>query len=501
MSENNNTLLEFKNISKTFYGINALSSVGFDVRKGEVHALLGENGAGKSTLLNILTGAYQPDGGEIYFKGEKTDIKNPAMAKKLGINKVHQELQLVPELTVGQNICLGNEPKYGFLKVIKWRDLNRQATEVLDLLDADFTCKDSVGSLSTAQMQITEIAKALREKSVVLALDEPTSSLTNVEIEKLFEIIRKLKQAGTAIIYVSHRLDEVFQIADRLTVLRDGKYMGTYFVKDMNKASLIKLMVGRDIRDDMKAGVEKTIGKKILEANDMLSKKGGYPASFYLREGEILGFSGLVGSGRTELMRLIFGADPHKEGTVIVKNKKIIIKNPTAAVKQGIALIPEDRKRQGFVPVLTNRSNICLASLKDFIKGGVISRKGMKTRANDVIQTLRVNPPGVDKLTRDLSGGNQQKVVLGKWLSKKYKILIFDEPTRGIDVGAKSEIYKLMHQLAAEGRSIIMISSELPEILGMSDRIIVMHEGRIMGELLKHEASEEKVLHMAMGEI
>jgi len=500
MGDKNNSILKFKNISKTFYGIHALINVGFDVRRGEVHALVGENGAGKSTLLNILTGVYQPDSGHIYFNGKKVDIKNPASAIKLGINIVYQELQLVPELTVGQNILLGKEPKHKFTRTIRWGELYKQASEALDLLDVDFTSRDIVSTLSTAQMHITEIAKAIKGKSVVLLLDESTSSFTSVETEKLFKIIRNLKRSGTTIVYVSHRLEEVFEIADRITVLRDGKYIGTYPVQDMNKQSLIKLIVGRDIRGDMTSTLEKNIGEVVLEVKDVIPSQGGSKLSFYLRRGEILGFAGLVGSGRTELMRILFGADPKKEGSIIIRNKKIKIKSPAGAIRNGIALMPEDRKNQGFVPNLSNRSNICLSSLKDVTWGGIVSHNKMTKKAREVINKLRINPPDVEKQTRDLSGGNQQKVVLGKWVSQNFQIIIFDEPTRGIDVGAKYEIHKLMSEFAADGRSIIMISSELPEILGMSDRIIVMHKGKIIGELMKHEASEEKILKMAMKE-
>lgn len=500
MCDKNNSILKFENISKTFYGIHALSNVGFGVRRGEVHALVGENGAGKSTLLNILTGVYQPDSGHIYFNGKKVDIKSPASAIKLGINIVYQELQLVPELTVGQNILLGKEPKHKFTRIIRWSELYKQASEALDLLDVDFTSRDIVSTLSTAQMHITEIIKAIKGKSVVLLLDESTSSFTTVETEKLFKIIRNLKRSGTTIVYVSHRLEEVFEIADRITVLRDGKYIGTYPVQEMNKQSLIKLIVGRDIKGDMTSTVEKNIGEVVLEVKDMIPSKGGSKLSFYLRRGEILGFAGLVGSGRTELMRILFGADPKKEGTIIIRNKKIKIKNPAGATRNGIALMPEDRKNQGFVPMLSNRSNICLSSLKELAWGGIISHNKMTKKAREVTNKLRINPPDVEKQTRYLSGGNQQKVVLGKWLSQNFQIIIFDEPTRGIDVGAKVEIHKLMSELAADGRSIIMISSELPEILGMSDRIIVMHKGEIVGELMKHEATEEKILKMAMKE-
>lgn len=492
-------LLRFDHISKSFYGTKALSDVGFEVKRGEVHALLGENGAGKSTLLNILTGVFPPDSGDIYIEGKKTEISNPAIAKKLGINKVHQELQLVPELTVGQNIYLGHEPKGLLPGFIDWPEVYRKSDEVLRQLDLDFSSRVPVKILSTAQMQMVEIAKAIRLDSRILALDEPTSSLTDVEIRKLFEIIQYLKNSGISIIYVSHRLDEVFQIADRLTVLRDGKYIGTYPVQGMDKPSLIRLMVGRDIQDLMRSDQARSFGDVALEVKDLQLGKKSEKINFQLRKGEILGISGLVGSGRTELVRAIFGADRFYKGEIYLDGKKVSIKSPRDAIRHNIALIPEDRKRQGFVSIMSLCSNICLPSLNNLKRFGLIDHKKMDATSRQAIQSLKINPPKIDKPARNLSGGNQQKVVLAKWLSRKSEIIIFDEPTRGIDVGAKSEIYKLMHDLTARGKAVLMVSSELPEILGMADRILVMHEGKIAGELSAGEATEEKIMQFAMG--
>lgn len=499
MTTETDAVLRFENISKSFYGIHALTNVGFEIRRGEVHALLGENGAGKSTLLNILTGAISPDSGSIYLNGERVVIRDPSYAKRLGINKVHQELQLIPELTVAQNIILGYEPTIPFTGVIRKKALHHRADEALLSLDADFSSRQIVKTLSTAQMQLVEIAKALQWESSILALDEPTSSLTSVEIDRLFEIIQKLKNRGAAIIYVSHRLEEVFRIADRLTVLRDGKFIGTYPVSEMDKPALIRLMVGRDISSDMRSAKERRIGEVVLEVKGLHVGKSGGEVNFTLRKGEILGIAGLVGSGRTELVRALFGADPSPQKEIYLNGKKISIKSPTDAINSGIALIPEDRKLQGFVSLLSNRSNICLPLLTDIQKVGVISHARMSQIAAASIEQLHITPSDPAKPTRNLSGGNQQKVVLAKWLSKQSSIMIFDEPTRGIDVGAKSEIYRLIQELAAKGTGIIMVSSELVEIIGLSDRILVMHEGNIAGELACEDATEENILHIAMG--
>ncbi len=496
---NDNVLLRLENISKSFYGTQVLHDICFEVRQGEVHALLGENGAGKSTLLNILTGVFIPDSGNIYLDNREIEINNPSVANKLGINKVHQELQLIPELTVGQNIFLGHEPKGILPGLIQWGDMYRKSNDVLRRLDADFSSKEKVKNLSTAQMQMVEIAKALQLESRILALDEPTSSLTDVEINKLFEIIKLLRKNGTAIIYVSHRLEEVFQIADRMTILRDGNYIGTYGIKELDKPKLIKLMVGRELNDVMRSDRQRTSGEVVLEIRNLVLQKSKNKINFCLRKGEILGIAGLVGSGRTELVRAIFGADKARKGEIYLHGKRISIKSPSDAINHGIALIPEDRKRQGFVSILSNKSNICLPSLTNLRTGGLINHKKMANIANKSVMSLKITPQKIDKPTREMSGGNQQKIVLAKWLSKNSEIMIFDEPTRGVDVGAKSEIYKLMHDLADQGNSIIMVSSELPEILGMSDRVLVMHEGSINGEIFAQEATEEKILHFAMG--
>jgi ribose transport system ATP-binding protein len=498
MKVQNQTILEFKGISKAFFGIKALTDVSFDLRRGEVHALLGENGAGKSTLLNILNGVFPQDAGEIMYKSERVNIRTPFHAKQLGINLVHQELQLVPELTVAQNIFLGCEPT-SLPRVIDAKKMFETADELLAKLDVDFSSREVVKNLSVAQRQMVEIAKAMRQESQILALDEPTSSLTTKEIEKLFEIIAQLKQAGTTIIYVSHRLEEVFSIADRATVLKDGHYVGTYDVADLDKPRLISLMVGRNVENLVRSQRSKPAGDPVLEVRDLKLSKEQQGNSFSLKRGEVLGIAGLVGSGRSEIVRAIFGADKDVEGEILVKGSAVRIKTPEDAVRCGIALIPEDRKLEGFVPIVSNELNINLSSLRDYSAYGVQKSKALQQNALDHMKLLKVNPLNPKINTRNLSGGNQQKVVLAKWLSTKAEIMIFDEPTRGIDVGAKSEIYRLINELAEREYSLIIISSELVEIVGLCDRVLVMYEGVINGELEGDDITEENILYLAMG--
>jgi|LSQX01.3.fsa_nt_gb ABC-type sugar transport system ATPase subunit len=496
--QENHTILEFKGISKSFFGVKALVNVSFDLRKGEVHALLGENGAGKSTLLNILNGVFPQDAGEIIYNSERVNIRTPFHAKQLGINLVHQELQLVPQLTVAQNIFLGRELT-ALPKVIDWEKMFESADELLARLDVDFDSREIVKNLSVAQRQMVEIAKAIRQESQVLALDEPTSSLTNKEIEKLFEIIAQLKQAGTTVIYVSHRLEEVFSIADRATVLKDGHYVGTYDVGTLDKQRLITLMVGRSIDALTRRRRTKVDTEPVLEVRNLRISKQDQVNSFCLRRGEVLGIAGLVGSGRSEIARAIFGADKKVSGEILINGKLVSIDSPEDAVRHGIALIPEDRKLEGFVPLLSNEANINLSSLKNFNCFGVQKSKPLQENALNFMKLLNVSPLNPKTMTRNLSGGNQQKVVLAKWLSTKANIVIFDEPTRGIDVGAKSEIYRLINDLAKREYSIIIISSELVEIIGLCDRVLVMYEGVINGELEGDDITEENILYLAMG--
>lgn len=497
MNSNQETVLHLKNISKSFPGVKALRNVNLEVYKGEVHALVGENGAGKSTLLNVMKGIYGADEGEIIYEGQPITIKNPGHASKIGINMVHQELNLVPELTVGQNILLGNEPlKAG---IINYSELYARCEEILIELGCTFSSDEKVGNLSVANMQMVAIGRCLMHNSKVVALDEPTASLSDTEIEHLFTIIKKLKEAGTAIIYVSHRLDELFGIADRVTVFRDGMHVATKDISEVTRDSLVELMVGRSVSEYMAHSNNYSVEEEVLRVEHLTSKGKFEDINFKLKKGEILGFSGLVGAGRTEVMRVIFGADKYDSGEIYLHNKKLDIKDCGSAIKSGIALIPEERKAQGFIKGQSNAVNINVSILDKYIKAGAINYKKLYGNTEHYIEKLKIVPPNPHAHTDTMSGGNQQKVVLAKWMSANSEVMIYDEPTRGIDIGAKSEIYRLMDDFVKNGGSIIMVSSELPEILGMCDRIVVMHEGRITGELDGKDATEVNVLHYAMG--
>ena len=498
MNELSENMLSFQHISKSFPGVKALRDVSFSIRKGEVHALVGENGAGKSTLLNILKGIYQPDEGQIIYDGSSIKIKSPGHASSIGINMVHQEINLVPELTVGQNILLGNEPM-GKGIAINYRELYKRCNEALKELDCPFSDKEQVKKLSAAQMQMIAIARSLMYNSKVVAFDEPTASLSNAETRHLFEIINKLKNNGTSIIYVSHRLEEIFEIADRVTVLRDGKVIDTLNVKDVDKKTLVRLMVGREVSEYMQHTANYSTEEVALKVENLTSDGVFETVSFELKRGEILGISGLVGSKRTDVVRAIFGADKFTSGNIYMNGKPIKIKSPNKAIKAGIALLPEERKSQGFIKLMSNDMNVNISSLDKSMKRGKLDYRALKKNTEYYIKELKITPPNPDMETTNLSGGNQQKIVLAKWLSINSQIIIFDEPTRGLDVGAKSEIYRLMDEFVRNGNSIIMVSSELPEILGMSDRIIVMHEGKAVATLNGAEATEVDVLHYAMG--
>lgn len=498
MNELSENMLSFQHISKSFPGVKALRDVSFSIRKGEVHALVGENGAGKSTLLNILKGIYQPDEGQIIYDGSSIKIKSPGHASSIGINMVHQEINLVPELTVGQNILLGNEPM-GKGIAINYRELYKRCNEALKELDCPFSDKEQVKKLSAAQMQMIAIARSLMYNSKVVAFDEPTASLSNAETRHLFEIINKLKNNGTSIIYVSHRLEEIFEIADRVTVLRDGKVIDTLNVKDVDKKTLVRLMVGSEVSEYMQHTANYSTEEVALKVENLTSDGVFENVSFELKRGEILGISGLVGSKRTDVVRAIFGADKFTSGNIYMNGKPIKIKSPNKAIKAGIALLPEERKSQGFIKLMSNDMNVNISSLDKSMKRGKLDYRVLKKNTEYYIKELKITPPNPDMETTNLSGGNQQKIVLAKWLSINSQIIIFDEPTRGLDVGAKSEIYRLMDEFVRNGNSIIMVSSELPEILGMSDRIIVMHEGKAVATLNGAEATEVDVLHYAMG--
>lgn len=488
-------LILMEGIDKSFPGVRALNQCHFDVNRGEVHALVGENGAGKSTLMKILAGIYQRDGGKIFYEGREVNFTSPKEALDAGIGIIHQELNLMPHLTVAENIFIGKEFTKGIF--IDQNAINQEAEKLLKSLNLDIDPRARVMDLSVAKQQMVEIAKALSYDSQLIIMDEPTSSLTDSEIEELFRFIRDLKARNRAVVYISHRMDEVFAISDRITVMRDGEYVGTFKTEETDRDTIIKAMVGRTIyiQPKEKSMVEED-APVVLEVRNLKSDVVK-DVSFKLRKGEILGFAGLVGAGRTETARLIFGADPKQDGEIFIRGKKVEINSPQDAVANGIGYLSEDRRRFGLAVGLPVDVNVTMASLENYINKGIIDFKKERETASEYVKKLSIRTPSIRQLVRNLSGGNQQKIVVAKWLVKNCDILIFDEPTRGIDVGAKSEIYKLMDELTKEGKSIIMISSELPELLRMSDRIIVMCEGVKTAELNIEEATQEIIMKYA----
>jgi ribose transport system ATP-binding protein len=486
--------MSVRGVSKEFPGVQALMGIDLDLRGGEVHAIVGENGAGKSTLMKILAGIYQPDAGSLLVDGRTVHISSPRHAMALGIGMIHQELNLAPNLSVAENIFLGRAPmRFG---LVDWRRLDLQTRSLLDRLAIDLDGRAAVEDLSVARQQMVEIAKALSLNARVIIMDEPTSALTERETATLFQIIGRLKAEGVAVAYISHRLEEIFRVADRVTVLRDGRLVSSSRVADTTPAQLISLMVGRELTALFpKESVE--VGGPVLEVR-RLSRAGVlHDVSFVLHQREILGLAGLVGAGRTELVRAIFGVDPIDGGEVLIDGKVVKIHGPREAIQLGLGFVTEDRKLHGLVLGMTVRENATLASLANIGRFGFIDFARERAMAADYVRQLDIRTPTVEQEVNNLSGGNQQKVVVAKWLATRPRILILDEPTRGIDVGAKAEVHALMSRLAAAGVSILMISSELPEILGMSDRILVVRQGRISAEFSRQEASQEKIMAAA----
>lgn len=492
-------ILEMKEINKRFYGVKALIDVNLTVRKGEVHALVGENGAGKSTLMKILSGAYQKDSGKIYIQGKEVTAPSPTLMQQLGISIIYQEFNLISGLSIAENIYLGREPlkKSG---LIDWTQLFRKTEELLEKLNLSISPKTLVSKLSVAQQQFVEIAKALSLGAKIIIMDEPSATLTPKELDCLFDVVKDLKSKGVSIIYISHHLDEIFEIGERVTVLRDGENVGTNNIENVDKSTIIKMMVGRRLNQTFPERSQQP-GDIVLEVNNLTRENVLNDINFTLRKGEILGIAGLVGSGRTELVRALYGADRKDDADIKLKGRKIKIASPQDSINNGIGLLPEDRKQQGLVLSQSVKYNITLANLRSIINNIFINKTREKTVVNDYIDKISIKTPSPAILTRSLSGGNQQKVVLAKWLYTDSNILIFDEPTRGIDVGAKFEIYRLMNELTEQGKSIIMISSELPEIIGMSDRVIVMYKGRITGRFDREELKQEKIMKSAAGEV
>lgn len=496
MAIDSTCLLQAVDISKSFPGVKALSKVQLRVNKGEVHALMGENGAGKSTLMKILMGMLTPDAGQIVYKGQPVFFNSVIDARKAGVAMIHQELQPFPELSVGENIFMGNEPALFFGGWIDRKKRNKEAQVLLAALGVQIEATRQMKTLSVAEMQMVEIAKALSGKAEVIIMDEPTSAISDKETTQLFSIIRDVKQRGIAVIYISHKMDEIFQIADTISVMRDGTYTGTYPAGTLNKNELISLIVGRDLTSVYEKTPVKP-GQVALSVSELCGKKFSR-ISFEVRKGEILGIAGLMGAGRTEVVNTIFGLEQLYSGIIAVGGKEVSIRSPKDAIKYGIGLITEDRKGTGLVLSLSVVHNITLAALKKYCRGPFINRRKEWTAANRQIQQFAIKTPSGNQIVNFLSGGNQQKIVIAKVLLNDPEIIILDEPTRGIDIGAKAEIYKLMNSLAEQGKAIIMISSELPEILGMCSRILVMHNGKITAALDGEKTSQEEIMHYAM---
>ena len=492
-----NLLLEMNGIHKRFHGVHALKGVHFDLKSGEVHALVGENGAGKSTLMKVLTGIHQQDEGEITYLGSPYSVKNIGESQQLGISMIHQELNMMNHLTVAQNMFIGRESMNGKI-FINDAEMVKEAQKYFDLIGIKIDPRTTLGNLTVGKQQMVEIAKAISRDCKLLILDEPTAALTQSEIDELFKIMADLKSKGIGMIYISHRMDEIKLISDRITVMRDGEYVGTVDTANVTKDEIINMMIGRVVYEDPKTHSEVAEDADVvLEVKNLCSGRTIRDVSFKLRRGEILGFSGLMGAGRTEVARAIFGADPFDSGEIYVNGKKVDIKTPSDAVNHGIGYLSEDRKRFGLMLFKSVAENTAIASMDKYVKAGIIDDGALKDEAVVFNKKLRTKTPSIEQILKNLSGGNQQKVIIARWLIQDSDILIFDEPTRGIDVGAKSEIYTLMNELSKQGKSIIMISSELVEILRMSDRVLVMCEGRKTGELDISEANQENIMQLA----
>ena len=492
-------VLEMREVTKRFPGVIAVKNGNLDLRPGEVHCLVGENGAGKSTLMKILSGAQPLDSGTIRLSGEDIGIHSPHHAQQLGISMIYQEFNLSPYLSVAENIFLGREPRIAKTPFINWKKMYADAREILGRIRVNLDVRRPVNECSVAQQQMIEIAKAISFNSKIIVMDEPSATLTDHELEALFELIRELKRQGIGMIYISHRLEEIFTIGDRVTVMRDGEYIATKAVSEVTREDIIRMMVGRELTHEFPKEVFGR-GKERLRV-DGLTRTGAFDdVSFSLHEGEIVGLTGLVGAGRTEVARAIFGADALNAGMITLDGVQVAVDSPQDAIRLGIGLLTEDRKNQGLILGMSVRENTTLANLRSLVQWLFVNRGKEKQITESYVKELQIKTPSIEQTAQNLSGGNQQKVVLAKWLFTESRVLIFDEPTRGIDVGAKVEIYKLMNELVRKGVCILMISSELPEVLGMCDRILVMHEGRIAGELAREDATQERIMQLATGQ-
>jgi len=495
MTAEKDYILELRNISQSFPGVKALDNVSFKVERGKVHALVGENGAGKSTLIKVLAGIYTHYQGEVYLEGEKYVVKTPHDAQHHGTSVVHQELKLSETLTATENIFLGNWMMKNGL--VDWKGMKKKAHAMIAELGMDIDVDELVENLSVAKKQIIEVCKAINLNCKLLIMDEPSATLTDRELDVLFDIIERLTQHGITIIYISHKLDEIFRICHNVTVLRDGQHIRTMPLNTVNRQELINLMVGRELGLEYPKDIIET-GETILEVDHLTRRGVFHDVSFDLKKGEVLGISGLVGSGRTELVRAILGVDKVTSGTIKYKGKEIVNKNFKQAIDRGFSLVPEDRKKQGLIQIFSVRENICMVSIDKLISYGIINGRKERLKAEEYVKKLNIALSSIMTEVQYLSGGNQQKVVVAKWLMQDSDVIILDEPTRGIDVGAKSEIYRIINNLVKAGKSVIMISSELPEIIGMSDRVIVMHEGHCSGKLNREELSQEKIMSLCV---
>lgn len=497
-------ILQMDNITKEFPGVKALDNVQLKVKKGTVHALMGENGAGKSTLMKILIGIYTPDSGTVTFDGEELTLSNVKMALDKGISMIHQELSPVPYMTVAENIFLGREPSYRFSGWVNSKKLKAQTRELFERLEINIDPNAKMDELSIANTQMVEIAKAISYDSKLIIMDEPTSAISEKEVKHLFKIVRSLREEGVSIIYITHKMDEISEITDEVTVLRDGQYVGTKPSSDITKDELITMMVGRELKQAFHKDVGEIeavdVSEVVLSVKNLTRVGKFHDVSFEVRKGEVLGLAGLMGAGRTEVLESVFGIDPYDSGEVSVKGKKTVIRSPHDAIKNGIGLLTEDRKLTGLFLPLSVQDNMITVNIDEYTKGGFLDKKSIQSDCLKQKEQLAIKTPSLNQMVEYLSGGNQQKVLIARWLLHDPDILFLDEPTRGIDVGAKSEIYHLIVDLAKKGKAIVLISSEMPELLGLSDRIVVMHEGRKMGELTREEATQEKILQLASGE-
>jgi len=494
----NNTILELRGISKRFPGVQALDSVDMDLTKGEVHALVGENGAGKSTLIKILAGVYQRDGGEILFEGAPVEIPNPFTALSMGIATVYQDPELAPDLSIAENIFMNTLPikRSG---LVNWSKLYEDSKRLIEDLGIERSPRDLVKGLGVAERQFIQIARAIALASRVVVLDEASSALTPKELETLTDAIQNLKRRGISVIYISHRIDEVFALANRVTVLKDGKLVDTLNVGNTNKWELIQMMVGRTLSEHIQKAHDVTVGDEVLRVENVTRRGVIHDISFSVKRGEVVGIAGLVGSGRTELARVLFGADKFDSGRIVLHGNKVRFKSPLDAINNGVALLTENRQ-DGIVPVLSVMENVLLTSIRKCANNGFLNKKSCAETSEKIVNRLNIKCSSIKQKVETLSGGNQQKVVFGKWLLTDADLIIFDEPTRGIDVGAKEEVYGIINRVVQDKKAVLMISSELPEILGMSDRILVMSQGRIVGEFKQKEATEEKILQLCIVE-